>query len=412
MVDERGGTWGRVRRAYAAVAVFVLNTLVVLVLVNAALWWTLSDDRPQQLSPSYDPARFPKHDLAAVYPGVPLPDVLAMLDETWRLLRMEARPWVHYGEAAFQGRWVNVSAAGYRLNGLPLPSAPPDPPGAPRPFRVFCFGGSTMWGYGVPDGETIPAHIERLLAARHPTRRVEVRNYGRAYYFSSQQHALFVSLLRRGEVPDVAVFLDGLNEMTAALMSGDRLRLDEPAYFDEVRRRFGWGSDGGAVQASWLRTWLPMAEAAHRLGTGRKGRGASPPPPGAAAPPAHDARLLFDLHRTNRRLIELAAGEKGVTTLFFWQPVPLVGYDLRHHRFPYGYGRHGDEVLRLLYDLAATEPEGLIDISRMLATYDQPAFVDAHHYTAAVCRRIAEEIARHVDVPGPSPAGAPRSPSS
>src|SRR6185312_13466875 len=115
--------------------------------------------------------------------------VLGTLDETWIRMRYEAKPWTHTGESEFSGRYVNVSKTGVRSNG-PRGEGPAPRPGA-KPFRVIALGGSTMWGYGVPDWETIPAHLQRALQARHPGRAVEVVNQGHCFYWSAVELALF-----------------------------------------------------------------------------------------------------------------------------------------------------------------------------------------------------------------------------
>jgi len=407
---DGGGVLGTLKRRYVAAALIVFNTVLILTLVNLLLWPVLAlSPRPERVD--HNPAQFPPERLALVYGDLP-PDVAAgTLQETWTLLRLEARPWVHYGEAAFRGRFVNVSAEGVRTNARP--GAPAAASGG-APFRIFLFGGSTMWGYGVPDWETIPAHLERILRERHPGRAIEVQNYGRGFYYSTQESALFQSLLRRGNKPDAAVFLDGLNEFSAAYGSGEELRRDEPIRMERLRDMWRMDEAGAPVDRRLLPRWLPMVQLAGRLRDGMRQRQREP----AVAAPSIDAAIpeeelreeatwIESLYLLNKRVIELVADEAGVTPYFFWQPVPQFAGDPSQQVFPHRYSWRADTVLRMVYDdvaagrLAADSKAGspaLVDLSRLLVDYDRPPFVDAHHYTPAVCRLIAAKIADRIEV--------------
>ncbi len=82
----------------------------------------------------------------------------------------------------------------------------PTHPGAKEPgsFRILFFGGSTLYGTGVNDEETVPAALERRLnrelAAGMPsgpaTKRFEVWNYGTPGYTLLQEAHLARKLLR------------------------------------------------------------------------------------------------------------------------------------------------------------------------------------------------------------------------
>ena len=55
-------------------------------------------------------------------------------------------------------------------------------------YNMFVFGGSTTFGYGVPDEQTIASHLQEVLS--HQTaREVRVYNFGRGMYRSSQEES-------------------------------------------------------------------------------------------------------------------------------------------------------------------------------------------------------------------------------
>ncbi|MGH7718793.1 MAG: SGNH/GDSL hydrolase family protein [Gemmatimonadaceae bacterium] len=130
----------------------------------------------------------------------------------WQELeRVQARtryePFVMWRTAAVNGETINVRGDGNRVT-----------PGArcePGSFRVFVFGGSTAWGYGVPDAETIPAQLQRSLS-RHISRPVCVTNFADVGHVSTQSLLSLLGQVGRGNVPDVVLFYQGVNDITVA----------------------------------------------------------------------------------------------------------------------------------------------------------------------------------------------------
>ncbi len=87
----------------------------------------------------------------------------------------------------------------------------------PQNRKIWMFGGSTMYGYGLPDKSTIPSHLSRLLNKK-TSKDWCIQNFGRGYYYSDQELTLLVNLIAKtnlkGELalPKYVIFLDGLND--------------------------------------------------------------------------------------------------------------------------------------------------------------------------------------------------------
>src|SRR6185503_15185425 len=95
-------------------------------------------------------------------------------------------------ERPFHGRFVNVSENGFRVSA----QQGPWPPDADN-FNIFLFGGSTTFGYGLPDSQTVASYLQDDLAARSSPH-VRVYNFGRGSYVSEQERVLFEELLLAG----------------------------------------------------------------------------------------------------------------------------------------------------------------------------------------------------------------------
>ena len=143
--------------------------------------------------------------LQQVYPGMTKLDISLLLDETWNR-PWQYEPWVGFKEIPRTGKFVNISDQGFRysyIKNLKLDA---------RGINIYVFGGSTTFGYSVDDASTIPSHLQKHLSARYPEKEINVFNFGRGYYYSTQEVALLIQLLTHNYKPTIAIFIDGLNE--------------------------------------------------------------------------------------------------------------------------------------------------------------------------------------------------------
>ncbi len=121
-----------------------------------------------------------------------------MYDE-YRQLRSRYEPFIGWTRLPWNGEFTNIDSEGDRVHVAPAHTGP-------RRTARF-FGGSTMWGTGAADADTIPALFNEL----HPE--YAVHNHGETAYTSRQGLARLITLLTRGETVDLAVFFDGVNDV-------------------------------------------------------------------------------------------------------------------------------------------------------------------------------------------------------
>jgi len=383
-------TW--VRSAYRATALLLLNTLLLFALLNLALgaFFYLSDG-------SYKPTgtlRYPKAYLAQVYPHMREEEWRALLKET-QTLQLEFVPYTHFKERPRKGKYVNVTEGGFRVNKRQGPWPP-----NPRAVNIFFFGGSTTFGYGVRDDETIPSVLQDLLPRQGCTSPIYVYNFGRGGHNSSQEQILFARLLLGGFTPQLAIFLDGINEVFDSA--------DQPLLNDEFKvllgPQFFGGKPKGTVYLD-IKIEMPLSRAA-RIAKARLKRILVRKRPGsldAGNPPQRGAhsRVLLANYLRNKALIEAIAGRFGVETLFVWQPSPVYGYDLRYHPSPppieevqmmLGYATADFKEIRAR--VPEREQERMLWLGDLQRDKKEPLYVDEWHYTAAFSREIAKQIAQ------------------
>ena len=84
--------------------------------------------------------------------------------------------------------------------------------------KIFVFGGSTTFGTGVEDSQTIPSHLSRIFNNENNSLNYEVTNYGASAFILDQDLNTFLKLLKNGEKPNTVIFYGGFNDVFSALV--------------------------------------------------------------------------------------------------------------------------------------------------------------------------------------------------
>ena len=356
------------RRWYVAIAVTILNCLVVALLLGG-IFLVIRTIKVAFAAKTSPVEKKYGDKVFTAYPGWSKDDVRALLSETWNRPSV-FEPFTQFKERPFTGRFVNVSSNGFR-HSSDQAAWPPDT----NAFNVFVFGGSTTFGYGLPDAETVPSFLQSWLRT-NSSPRVNVYNFGRAYYFSSQEIVLFLRLLAAGHVPHLAVFLDGLN---------DSLYVDDvPRFSDRVRELMA-GKKG--------RVSLPGAQ------------DATPSEGGANNPSRNIASKVVRRYQSNMQLAKALGDGYGVRVAFVWQPIPTYKYDLQYHHFKdEGFRRHKNAPA--IYELMNENRSELRKDASFIWCADiqegvaESFYLDEVHYNPALARRLAARIGEELQARG------------
>ena len=382
----RSARFRRIRNAYQFAALLFFNSFLTylgLNLILGTLFFLRDALRPQTnpVSMTYGKS------LDAVYPDFPEPERTAMLSEAWNRPYIYA-DFIHFQERPCTGKYVNVDQAGFRhsINQSPWPPAGEN-------YNVFCFGGSTMFGYGVSDDQTIASHLQVQLA-QALKRQVCVYNFGVGWHFSTQERLRFEQLLARDLIPDVALFLDGINESSQAAAN-------RPAFSAQLAMAFE-KSQGFGFQHPAGRSGIgnAMFDALfNRWPVGRLARGLTARAPAAtpeiAAIDATIAQKSCAVYRWNRSLISAAAKARDVTAIFVVQPAPGFHLDNRKHLFANPVLCRNEAIYyqELEREVGSGKSQtNLIWSADLPLSEPGPLYVDTCHYTA----KFSQSIARYI----------------
>jgi uncharacterized protein YndB with AHSA1/START domain len=384
VVDRRAAR--RIWSVLKGLCVAFTATLALFVIINIFAAYRYPRDTRAVLSsqPVFNDA------LSTVYERIyrlPISVVRAIVAECFMENAWIFEPYVQFRERPRTGRFVNISTDGYRLNS-PTGRKVFDPT---RPAAVFLFGGSTTFGYGVRDEDTIAAHLEALFRRDAPPSAplVAVYNFGRGYYGSGQELLLLKSLVQRGMVPKVAVFLDGVNEQFC------------PTYSANIAEVFKIVQRDPAAELREVIASLPIMRlasssyrselAANAMYVNRALRGYSFE---CRCPHENESAChtqFLKTHWLNKRLIRAVAKEFGFEAHFILQPVG--GHRNRFTTGPDGIKRSPHSwFLWGEFERHTMSGENDHSFAGILEDYQGEAFVDMLHYTSGVNRLIAERM--------------------
>ena len=244
-----------------------------------------------------------------------------------RTFLLHWKPYVYFRRPAFTGSFIRVDSLGHRRT-------IPGPRDATDTARVFFFGGSTMWGSYLRDSATIASiTAQRLDKGASAGMTFAVTNYGESGYVFTQGLLELEMQLRTGNVPDVAVFYDGINDVAAAVQMGEaglpQNEFNRSREFEFGRAIYGTetgvGSDWRAARAI-ASAIVQRFQFVQRLAGSIRSRALPALPP-------HLARDIVNVYATNVDVVEALSRVYGFKALYVWQPAlqttskPLTAFE-------------------------------------------------------------------------------------
>ena len=338
------------RRSFAALVIVAMVGAVVVAIVRNA-------SGPAEIAA---PATTP----AAVGDAAWWPDYARVLQ--YLNIPGDDRPYDPFGPLRLRdltSTYVNV------VDGSRRTWTPPDCDGCRR-LTVWMYGGSTTFGIGQRDDQTIASQLARL--AWKDGIALDVRNRGVPADMHWEEAQRFAWDAAADPAPDLVIFYDGTNEMWAS----------------SVLNAKGWGDDESQ--------WNPETENARE--TYRDLIHTAPGFVDRAAPDGVELRpdkeftatrlgpeelAVHVLHRYEKSLSisRAVADAHHLATEWFWQPCPQSGTHVEGE--PNASREDLDRNLALCRATAASLPAGVTDLSRTFDGRTRPLFIDAFHTSEA-----------------------------
>ena len=313
----------------------------------------------------------------------------AVLDDFSHLAKLGFgyQPWVQFSEPPYKGKLVNVDvdSLGFSIRRTRNEEQKEKSPG----LRIFTFGGSNTFGYNVSDEHTWPSYLSDILNKRAKELglniRIEVTNYGRGFYYSTQEVLLLAQLLRRGQRPNLVIFLDGGNEGQSCS--------DAPFFTNKLRDamhslQFAIPNIG----------WLPVVRLANVLNQ----RMFAPTQPNSCENEPEKGIEGAVQYEQNTKIARVVSELYNVKTLFFLGPDAPYNYPSELYRDKTRAKNHFQPSHEYKNKFFSTSKnfEGIIDLANLFKSWgrDRKAIIDDVHYSPKFNQFLAQHVADQIDL--------------
>lgn len=263
-------------------------------------------------------------DTASLTPWAPATELAgraAFEDEPWVLANLRAYEQIEYRYEPFlmevmtdrEGAGL-VIADGVRRSCIC--GADEDDP------EVWFLGGSTTFGPGQRDSQTVPSQVARLAAAAGAP--IQATNLANPGYSSFQEWQLLERRLAAGARPDLVVFIDGVADVAVQRESPT----DGPSHFNRdgtaaaMRGEEVTRDSARSLWDRYLETSLLRRLTGQITGVAE-----------AAEPSATNGGRAAEVYARAQQLAVEVADTYGTSALFVWEPAPVAGplvEDYRH----------------------------------------------------------------------------------
>jgi len=237
-------------------------------------------------------------------------------DEFWTLERQRLAHWSYpyepfrvWGMMKWEGKYVNNLQTELGVLRRTVSAANPAC-SQHSPTRVWILGGSTVWGVGTPDSETVPSQLARQVNAAGGNC-IEVTNLGVEAYVSNQELLFLIQHLKAGHRPDIVIFYDGLNDACVGGVGGSP---GGHNYLLPIKTAFETGGSVAGTLAQESNFLRLVRALRRRIESSSKETDLSP-----------QAKATLDNYEANIAIARMLGEKYGFKTWFFWQPTLIYG---------------------------------------------------------------------------------------
>jgi lysophospholipase L1-like esterase len=309
----------------------------------------------------------------------------------WKSEQRKYLPFRVWGVAPWHSTYINTDDT---LSGIWRRTVNGPSCEAQSDSEVWIFGGSTVYGTGVPDWATMPSYLSRELNSSGIGCFV-ITNYGSEGYVTNQELILLMEQLKLGRRPAIVIFYDGVNDSyVGALRPGIP---SAHASFANIKARVE-GSLAGRVdflRSSYaLQLVKGVLSSFHQSNTFAKDRETE-----------SKALAVLDNYEANLHLAKILGEAYGFRVFCFWQPALVYGHkplDPFERRIAETEAtRDLFPALNPAYEEAkrrAATNGSFVFLGDIFESVKEPVFIDKWMHLAPVGNElVARSVAKHVE---------------
>ena len=367
---------------YNNIAIICFNTFIIFLLINFILYPIILIKRNITNDSNVVMNKYGEHTIASLYPNWKKGELNQLLKETWSR-NFSFEPYTMFKETNFNGRYVNIDKNGFRLS----KNQSPWPPVVDH-YNIFIFGGSTTFGYGVEDHQTIASHLQSFLRAKVKNEKICIYNFGRGYYFSEQERILFELLITSGYCPSMAIFIDGLN---------DFYHYDgKPTFYSNLSKSFNNEFELSKCITNVLLS-IPVIKFIKWILRINMKTIVKNDIPERNYNNTKIINNVIKRYLNNKTIIQAVARSNSIKTLFVWQPVPTYNYSgqkLELNFSRHTFSKYGYKEMEKYYK--NNKLKNFLWCGNLHIKTDKPLYIDLVHYSGFFSKHIAHTIANYI----------------
>jgi hypothetical protein len=301
----------------------------------------------------------------------------------------EYRGW---GKKEFHGKYINIGSDGVRKTWNSTLQRK-------DPKTIYVFGGSTIWGDGVIDDNTIPSYISKKLDKSDCNS--VVYNYGEWAYTYTQGIIHLLFLLRDGYRPDYVIFYDGIADIYGAYQSGVPGHLH---YSYSLRNKFKENKISNLqhimigitnILKEYSRIYNELIKINRRLD----------PPQSMFQEVAHNyddkelrelSRGIVEYYGKSLMLLDNLSKSYGFKYICFWQPVSFTGANITDEEIKSDVRFQDNSLIKLhKYTLEYIKTKSFphfYNISDVFSDKTKSYYIDFAHITEEGNEVVADKI--------------------
>jgi lysophospholipase L1-like esterase len=233
----------------------------------------------------------------------------------WKTQRSPYEPFRVWGVAPWHSEYINTDESEKGTWRRTI-NANGDACQNQKHVEIWMFGGSTLYGTGVPDFATLPSYLSRDLNAAGE-RCTVVTNFGAEGYVTNQELLVLMEQLKVGRRPDLVIFYDGVNDSYAGAVSPGMpdahvsLATIKARVEGSLAARLDFLRDSSALQlARLVVNSVRRVDAAEAKNEKVQSK----------------AVATLDNYEANMRMAQTLAHAYGFRVLSFWQPAFVYGH--------------------------------------------------------------------------------------
>ena len=318
-------------------------------------------------------------ELSSAFPEISVEEIILMLRDNRLGLRRTVERFGYLGIRECRSEYFNINKNGNRSNGRNSVVSDDG-------YQVHCYGGSTTVGQNVADDQTISAFLELRLRKRL---NVNVFNFGAGNHTSLHSSLRLLDHVLSGNIPDLAIFLNGFNDCSYAAGGSDGIL----KFLDQVLE----GSQEPKGRASKLEDFVGLIPEGSSTTTNIQTTN------------YEDDDYLLNVVRTHYAtsvsIQNFVAENFGVKVLRFIEPTPYLHCRTEQFLLPrISSGNIRFELVKRLYHLIGSHGcakvfgganlVSLVDIGQDRTSY--PLYVDEAHFSPKFNELIADKMSAHV----------------